>query len=628
MTASDTAASYEDTSVAAESGGLMLRQRASRRAVMRGALLGGAGLAAAALIGCGDGDDDDDGAAPAATAAPTTAPTAAPTATAAPTEPPLSEAAQGVRALNAQAEKDGAPFPYDFEEPDTPPKAGGILKMAYRFDIGSWDQSKVGVVGTTLYNQAAYNRLVGFKHGPGVSKFLNEIEPELAQTWELSDDGLTYTFNIVPGIKYPNVAPVNGRDFTSADIKFVYERHGQEETSVHKQYFSLVSAVETPNDDTLVVRLSQPSPDFLVGLALRWNVIYPREPVDNGTIDTQLPVGTGPLITTEAVPSSHVTMESNPDYWEGKPLLDGLDVRIMPDENAQLAAFRAGQVDLAAMPSDLATLHSVHEETNNQQVNDPILMATNSVGFQLKNPKFSDVRVRRALGLALRRDQLLDILYDGSGLFVPVTAWPFVLDAIPDSKEFGAYWHYDADEAKKLLSAAGAEDLEFPLLASDRLLRGIGTREMEILQQQWAEIGVKMELQVVDYSEYNRQWFGNNFEEVASGTATVAPTADGFFFDQVHPSAVTNRWGIDDAEVTDWAERQKVELDPDARRELHVRIFDKVLDQVYRIERTAPFPNNTQQNWVRNFRFSYPFISHHWVYEWGDQFHTGWLDRA
>ena len=199
MTTSDTAASYEDTSVAAESGGIMLRQRASRRAVMRGALLGGAGLAAAALIGCGDGDDDDDGAAPAATAAPTTAPTAAPTATAAPTEPPLSEAAQGVRALNAQAEKDGAPFPYDFEEPDTPPKAGGILKMAYRFDIGSWDQSKVGVVGTTLYNQAAYNRLVGFKHGPGVSKFLNEIEPELAQTWELSDDGLTYTFNIVPG---------------------------------------------------------------------------------------------------------------------------------------------------------------------------------------------------------------------------------------------------------------------------------------------------------------------------------------------------------------------------------------------------------------------------------------------
>ena len=628
MTTSDTAASYEDTSVAAESGGLMLRQRASRRAVMRGALLGGAGLAAAALIGCGDGDDDDDGAAPAATAAPTTAPTAAPTATAAPTEAPLSEAAQSVRALNAQAEKDGAPFPYDFEEPDKPPKAGGILKMAYRFDIGSWDQSKVGVVGTTLYNQAAYNRLVGFRHGPGVSKFLTELEPELAQTWELSEDGLTYTFNIASGIKYPNVPPVNGRDFTSADIQFVYERHGQEETSVHKQYFSLVSAVETPNDDTLVVRLSQPSPDFLVGLALRWNVIYPREPVDDGTIDTQLPVGTGPLITTEAVPSSHVKMESNPDYWEGKPLLDGLDVRIMPDENAQLAAFRAGQVDLAAMPSDLATLHSVHEETNNQQVNDPILMATNSVGFQLKNPKFSDVRVRRALGLALRREQLLDILYDGFGLFVPVTAWPFVLDAIPDSKEFGAYWHYDADEAKKLLSAAGAEDLEFPLLASDRLLRGIGTREMEILQQQWAEIGVKMELQVVDYSEYNRQWFGNNFEEVASGTATVAPTADGFFFDQVHPSAVTNRWGIDDAEVTDWAERQKVELDPDARRELHVRIFDKVLDQVYRIERTAPFPNNTQQNWVRNFRFSYPFISHHWVYEWGDQFHTGWLDRA
>ena len=625
MTASDTAARYEETSDAEERGGLMLRHRASRRAVMRGALLGGAGLAAAALIGCGD-DDDDDGAAPAATAAPTTAPTAAATATAAPTEAPLSEAAQGVRALNAQAEKDGAPFPYDFEEPDKPPKAGGILKMAYRFDIGSWDQSKVGVVGTTIYNQAAYNRLVGFRHGPGVSKFLNEIEPELAQTWELSGDGLTYTFNIAPGIKYPNVAPVNGRDFTSADIKFVYDRHGQEETSVHKQYFSLVSAIETPNDNTLVVRLTEPSPDFLVGLALRWNVIYPREPVDDGTIDTQLAVGTGPLITTEAVPSSHVKMESNPDYWEGKPLLDGFEVQIMPDEQAQLAAFRAGQVDLAAMPTDLETLRSVHEETNNQQVNDPILMASNSVGFQLKNPKFADVRVRRALGLALRRDQFIDILFGGYALYVPVTAWPFVLDAIPDNKEFGGYWHYDADEAKKLLSAAGQEDLEFPLLASDRLLRGIGTREMEILQQQWAEIGVSMELQVVDYSEYNRQWWGNNFEEVASGTATVAPTADGFF-DQVHPSVVTNRWGIDDAEITDWAERQKVELDADARKELHTRIFNKVLDEVYRIERISPFPNNTQQHWVRNFRFSYPFISHHWVYEWGDQFHTGWLDR-
>ena len=162
----------------------LVESRVSRRTLIRGGALGAAGLTAAALIGCGDDDDDDGGAAAPATAAPTQA--AAPATAAAATAAATAAAEPDYVRL---AREDGAAYPYSYEEPDTPPKPGGILRLAVQWGLGTWDPNfPSGGHGQNVANVAA-NRLLGLVDGPEMSKFEIGIEPELAKTWEVSPDG-------------------------------------------------------------------------------------------------------------------------------------------------------------------------------------------------------------------------------------------------------------------------------------------------------------------------------------------------------------------------------------------------------------------------------------------------------
>ena len=588
----------------------------SRRTLLRGSVLGGAGLAAAALIGCGDDDDDDDSGGGGDT-------TATVTGTATPTET-TGEVPTGVGKL---VQDPSLPFPYNFPEPNKEPKAGGTMVVASTWDVGPMDPTVSAAGGTVTIPNMVYNRLLGIVRGPAADPFKLELEPELAQSWERSPDGLTFTFNMTPGVKWQNVDPLNGRAFVAEDARFALDRYATE--GVHKSYYVNVASFDAVDDATLKITMAKPTADFLNPLGSNKQTIFPRELVDDGTIGTRL-VGTGPMIITEVAPAQRVAFDKNPDYWESEVLLDGFEFRIMPDSAARLAAFRVGQIDYGyGLVSTLRDVRNLQGTNPDIQVNLAPLTFNSTFGLNLTLEKYRDERVRRAISLAINRPEILEIVYDDLGKAVNVIPWPYLFDEEPttESGAFGNWTRHAPDEAKKLLDAAGVGSLDID--NSYYEYSAALTTMTEVVQSQFKDVGINMGGGKVDYTEFNSQWVPSKLPDastVAWGTSGF--DADNWFFGQVHSESPGNRWRIDDPEIDEWAVAQQIELDPAARKELWQKIWDKDLDMMYRPPLPSGFAFEVYQPWVRGIRFGASSPNgNSYYYDWGDEIAGGWLDK-
>ncbi|MCY3656790.1 MAG: ABC transporter substrate-binding protein [Chloroflexi bacterium] len=587
-----------------------------RRTVLRGALLGGVGLAAAALVGCGgdDDDDDDDAAAPAAPAAAT--------AVAAATEQAAPDASEGL------VTPAGNVIPLQFPEPaGVTPKAGAVLKQAVAWNVGPIDPTVSAAGGTIAPGRAAYNRVIGFVSGPDADPYKIEFRPELAASWERAEDGLSYTFHLNEGVKFHNVDPTNGRDFTAADVKFAWDRYAA--GGAQSQYFTAVRNIEATDDHTVVVNMISPQPDFLTPIASRYLTIHPREIVDDGTIE-QRAIGTGPMIMKEATPAERVLYEKNPDYWEKEVLLDGLEHLVMQDQQARRAAMRVNQVDHAMIVTstvgDLDALLETNPDVKGTW--SPTVNAGTQIAFNMKTVSaYQDERVRRALSVGLDRQFMIDIAYEGYGAQVSTLPWFFLFDEAPtpESGLLGEWWGYRPDEAKKLLQAAGAENLSFEMIYHN--YAATWDQLAEILQEQFGALGVNVEVTKLDYTSYNSQLIQVTYEDVIYGWSANGFDADTFFYAQIHSGSAANRYNIEDPQIDAWAEAQKVELDPEARKELHRNIWDRIHERVYRIDMPAPQYWSLYQPWLRNVRFVGPLGINYSFTEIAAQVQDAWLDK-
>ena len=580
----------------------------SRRAVLRGGALAAGGLTAAALIGCG-GDDEEEAPAPQGAQQQQTA----------------------VSGGGVQVVKDpNLPFPYTLQEPNKPPKKGGTLKIAANWDLSTQDTHKSTAAGTIVVPNIVYNRLLGHMRGvnPRFNPFKLQLEPELAKSWERSPDGMVYTFQLAPNVKWQNVKPLNGRAFSAEDVKYTYERYASP-GGVNNHYFANVASFEAPSPTTLKITMKKPVADFLVPLGSFYTTIHPREIVDDGSIE-KTPVGTGPMIVKELVASSHVSLVKNPDYWEREVLLDGAELRIMQDPAARLAAFRTAQVDYAnGVFNKLSDVQIVQKTNPDVQVH--LGAQTRGSAMALPgptvNPKWKDERVRRAIAMAVDTDGLSRILYEGLAKKLPVFDWAFIFDEEPTAQSgaFGKWWRYDPEESKKLLAAAGAEKLEF----TDQYYpyTPVLTQQSELLVDQFRKVGINMKSQLMEYTAFNSQWVGRKLEEASSvGWAASGYDADNYFYNHVHSQAPGNRWRIADPEIDRWAEQQQVELDPAKRKDLLRKIWDKDLDMQYRPALITPLGFEVYHPWLRALRYD-GTGPHSFYYALGDQIGYVWLDK-
>ena len=600
----------------------------SRRTLLRGGAIGAAGLAAAALVGCG-GDDDDDDATPApATAAPTQAATAAATATpAAASDDGDSGDAMVMDYPRGETIGDpNLPFPFNFAEPEKTPKPGGTIVAGVSTDISTFDSTKTAASGTGRYVNMVYNRLLGFNRGVNLHPSIVNIEPELAATWERTPDGLSFIFNLRDDVNWQNVAPLNGRKFVASDVKFAYDRYASE--GVHTSYWVNSSGVEAPDDLTVRINLARAVADFIRPIASCYQSIHPRELVDNGEIENTA-VGTGPMILDEAITSEKVTYLKNPDYWERPVLVDGVEFRNLPDGAARLAAFRAEQIATGdIVVGNLREVENLLDSNPDTQVN--LNALTNGTGFamNLSGEKYADERVRRAISLSIDRPLLLQLLYQGLGQVLHAIPWLFVWDEQPtiENGMLGQWTRFAPDEAKKLLTAAGAENLEmtnifFPYSSAFE-------QTPDILTDMFRDVGITMTGGAADYTEFNSTWVGGNLEDVTTaGWGTIGFDAENYFYNSMHSTAAGNRWRFNDPKIDELTEAQQVELDPEARKAIFQEIWNYELDQAYRPVIGAGAGFQIYQPWLRGIRFGGALSTTNVFQDWGDIIAYGWIDK-
>lgn len=580
-----------------------LRQAVSRRGLIRGGVLLGAGIGGAALLGCGDDEEDPE---PAATE----------------TSSPGASTQTGPGRL---VQDSNLPYPYEYPDPAGEPKQGGTFVHASNFQFTPADPTVNNTGGTLIQFAPVYDRLLDYKRGPEADTTKVEVIPGLAESWERSPDGLTITFNIRGGVKWQNKPPVGGRDFVADDVKFAYER--MKEGGAAAPFFAGITSIEAVDPQTLKITLDKPLVDWLTVTPPRREApIYPRETVDDGSIAENI-IGTSAFMTDRRE-GERLTFVKNPDWW-GEPVhVDGGEVRTIVDIAARVAALRAGQVDHAGnIVASYRDTQAIADTIPDLQVQ-MSRVTTGGHGFLMNtaNPKFQDERIRRALSLGMNRDEMIQIVYGGYGRAHGLIPWNFHLDEEPSGDGLGQWLKYDPEQAKQLLEAAGAADLEINEIHYDYLTTW--KQDAELLVDQWRNIGVTLNLRTDEYVAYTSLLTGRRIEEASvSGWGVSGTAPDPYIYDNLHSQSPQNRWLINDPVIDDLAERQRVELDEDARRDLIKQVYDRDLDMLYRFPFVGGNGFYIAQPWVRGLRMTGAVGSTSDVWDTGIMMKQIWLDK-
>ncbi|MDB5511598.1 MAG: transporter substrate-binding protein [Enterovirga sp.] len=321
------------------------------------------------------------------------------------------------------------------------------------------------------------------------------VGPLLAKTWEVSADGLVYTFRLQEGVKFHDGTPM-----TSADVKFSLDRaRAPTSTNAQKQIFAPIDAVETPDASTAVVKLKQPSGNFLYFLSWGDAAIVCQKTAET---NRATPVGTGPFRFKSWARGDRVELVRSPDYWGAKPALESVTFRFITDPQAQVAALKAGDIDAfpnIGAPELFADLKTDRRFTAVAGNTEGEIVA----GMNNAKKPFDDVRVRRALMQAVDRKALVDGAYSGFGQPIGSHFSP----NHPAFVDLTSVLPYDPAKAKALLKEAGYGSGLSITIKSPQM--AYASRSAELLSAMLAEVGV--ELKIVP-TEFPAKWIEEVFK--------------------------------------------------------------------------------------------------------------------
>jgi peptide/nickel transport system substrate-binding protein len=584
--------------------------RVGRRSVLRGAGLGLTGLAGAALIGCGGGDDTPPTPRTGGQAG-ATIPTRTPAATAPAEDQPVP--ADQVRTPPGIYDGPVPPTPAE-QNPGVNAKYGGTLLARY-LDPPRMDLARTN--SCTIYHTLSYvtNKLTVAKMGANADPFLVDIEPDLAESWEMSDGGATHTFNLRKDVKWHNKAPVNGRDFVAQDIVNTVRLYsGGSQADV----FSMVDSIETPDDHTVVFKLDQPLADFPLMVAA-WSWVYPSELVEDDDTRQEVAIGTGPFIQENWTRQEGSTFVRNPDYWgtdnmgRQLPYLDRVHAFVQNDTNAQRAGFQTHNFnehyprdddDMAALFADLRETMVGYVTPRSRGAN------VNGFQFQMRNPTYQDERIRRAFSLAFDRNEY-DLARNNGDNINPDGAysnawmpWPFLFDSYPTQKENGPWYQWDPAEASKLMQAAGYTP-QNPLrteMPSFYYRTELAQLVVPGINQNLPEVNITF--RDLDNPTHVTMMSDRNFTDTIG--FLVGPP--GYSMDQwiwpfYHSEGSLNYGSIEDPVLDDLLVKQRAESNPDAQKDLWMQFWDRIHDQVYQAWFPEPLVRTAYHNYILNLRY-------------------------
>lgn len=505
--------------------------------------------------------------APAATTAPAAKPTEAPAASkpAEPSKPAATQAAQPAAA-----------------KPVDQPRSGGELSFVVSAEPPSFDAHRETTFAMLHPTAPHYSLLVKFNP----DKY-PEVMPDLAESWQISQDNLTYTFKLRDGVKFHDGTALTSRDVKASYDKIVNPTEGV--VSARKAQYAAVESVETPDPKTVAFKLKYPSAAMLALLASPWNYIYSADKLaaDPRWYEKNI-MGTGPFTFVEYVPGSHWVGKKNENYFlDGRPYLDGFRATFIRESAAQVAAIRGerAQVEFRGFTPQ-ARDDIVRALGDKIVVQESPWITSLIVIINTEKKPFDDPRVRRALNLALDRwggsDALSKITFvkPVGGLMRPGSGFDRPETELLKLPGFARDTNAAKEEAKKLLREAGVPD-GFSFTLKNRDVPNPYEPTGVYLIDQWRKIGLNVTHAQSETAAYENDKRAGNFDVMVDFLADYLDDPDVQLSKFISADKSPANYGkYTDRELDQLFEQQARETDPEKRKQLVWKFEDRVIGEM------------------------------------------------
>jgi peptide/nickel transport system substrate-binding protein len=439
-----------------------------------------------------------------------------------------------------------------------------------------------------------YNALIKFNHDG------TKILPDLAASWEQTDE-LTYVFRLRQGVRFHDVPPVNGRELTSADVKYSIERQMTDQPGKFQHaYFFLgkLASIDTPDRYTVVLKTREPYAPLMNYLASPWTVIVAREVVEKYGDLQRHAIGTGPFIMKEYRRDQEAVFVKNPHYFKkGLPYLDEVHIQYISDPAAATAAFRGQQTDIS--PLEFADVDSIKTSDPGIHVAEilsmfPVVLRTQPYDDQRPlKPPFTEKKVRQAIQAALKPEEFIRITRSGWGVPmvgpIPPNRKPW---ALPPSERP----EYAPRQAKRWLAEAG-----YPHGFEVELIVGAphdNVKDAQIVQDQLGKIGITVHVKTMELAQYYNKTYAYDYS-MSVHTMLSGEEPEESLRPYFGAHATYYRWG--NKEVQRLIEEQAKVLDQALRVEMIHTIQRLILDDAPNMFLYTPIYHIGVQPWVKNY---------------------------
>lgn len=435
-------------------------------------------------------------------------------------------------------------------------------------------------------------------------------QPQLAKSWEVSDDARTFTFRLREGVKWHD-----GTQFTSADVAFTYwqlkEIHPR-----RRNTFAHLEEIDDSDPLTVVLKFSKPAPFLLPALNAVSAPIIPKHLYEGTDVRTNpynsAPVGTGPFRFVEWVKGSHVLLERNPDYRDPDfPYFDTVLIRYVPDPVARLAGFEANEIDVGFStpipPNEIARLRDGNDFTISPEGYD-LGGALNQFFFNLRFEPFKDLRVRQAFAHAIDIPTYIERVWLGYALPSP-TIIPPTNERFHDPSL--THYAYDVALAQRLLDEAGYPRGANGIRFSVRLTANPFMQQVQLgaqfLRSALAEIGIDVQIQNFDFPTYVKKVytegaFDLDIQVLAAGYDPTDGIQRGYYSGNIKEGlAWSNHSHYSSAEADDLFERGASEPDADKRREIYTQLQRVIYRDLPSVNLVAPQSLTVARNTLHDY---------------------------
>ncbi|HTE85128.1 MAG TPA: ABC transporter substrate-binding protein, partial [Dehalococcoidia bacterium] len=459
------------------------------------------------------------------------------------------------------------------------PKPGGTVTYVSGNAVPNFDVRTVLSVGIYSFATSVMSRLVRFPIGSELKSDSDlTITPDLAESWEQPADLMSLTFKLNKGVKWQDLPPVNGRELNSNDIKYTFDSYKSK--GAHTSYFDALDRVETPDQYTVKFILNQPFGGFSDGLAVPVQLVFAHEIVEkDGDLGSTM-VGTGPFMLSKFERNVGFTAVKNPNYFrKGLPYLDGFSYPTVDDDATRRASIRSGQADYITVDFD---------QTDDLQRSNPNLVLLEAKeprsgrGLMMNQtkPPYNDVRVRRAISMAIDRAAVLKSTLGGHGSLSYATPWFYWTDKEPTQDQLGPYFQYNPAEAKKLMEAAGYKDGFKDTLIYWHYEASVDSQVALVQAQLKQNLGIDLQVTFMNYPEYFTQYTSHKWTGMFWGFQIGSSnTIDDFTYQNVLSNSEANYMYMADTEIDRLAKAIRVEGDAAKKKALIKQMMEHEHDQ-------------------------------------------------